>query len=1338
MDRSGSTWIYNIVKDLLVGTASDWRFFYLQENKIDETLSSHLDDGKKYVFKFHEYTSFSSTLVDKGKAFVIYTQRDIRDVVSSLMSFNQQSFEETIKNNLDHIINRHKKWVECKNILRIEYGTIYNCPNAAIKLLVRDLNLEYDENTISNLTRKHSFDKVKLLQRSKNIKNQTKKLYNEKSLYHINHITDGRVGRFRDFLSSEQIAAIENIAIDYLLEEGYITKTSGEKFISYAQNYEDVILKRVFNGKKDGFYVDIGAADPVNLSVTKSFYDLGWTGVNIEPSLHFFKKLQLRRPKDINLNYAAGNVEGVFDLYEVKGFEECSSLDKDIAKDSSKSFKKKYFKYKVHVKKVSELLKSFYEREIDFLKIDVEGLEKQVIEGIDFSKIRPKVILVEAMSPLTIYDFNDTERDSTWHIWEPLLQSYSYNFVHFDGLNRFYVREENKNLQRFFSLPIWLHDDFELPEEPFSNIVSSRHKTYGQLSRICSQRDTLVKEREDLVKERDALVQEMSALVQEKQILVYRNEKLYRDFNKYKDRIIQKVTLTFYVFAEELLRSKYFLLPLRIFGLRLNSYYERMIKRYQSIFGQIDFSDHKIESANDEIRLSPTLEDTKMDGLFGSWKSLKWNLAKRKKLCIVFINDNGFNFGAGIALKRQVLSFLNAGHEIQCIFWNPSDLSDFDVSSFSGSFKEMYSLKEQCLDLPSYLNTSKVVNAVIKFSPDLVISGNFHAAGWSVDILRNLHILGIPVVAYAHDCDWATGGCAHPLWYGCENYKSGCVDDDCPKPLNRYPQHQVGDIRRQFITRNATFNSDDGVPIATNSLWTRQVFREAYSQNLKIGIVYLGIDTSIFKPFVKSEARKSLGLPEDNFIILSGSCSLEEPGKGGEYTLKVMEKYKNRKGVHIITFGHLKNQVKGSNITNLSYINSEVQLSKVYSAADVFVNPVVVESFGQTMLEASACGCPIICFPTCGVPEIARHNENAIHVETGDIKALIEAIENLRTNPELTNQLGKRGRKIAEKEFTLQMSYNNWESFIEKICYIICKKDILANYKTKESYVKHTKKVKNKFYNNGGTRLKGIFKKDRDSIPLITVAMVVLNQKVVVEKTILSILEQDYPNIEFIVIDGDSSDGTIDIIRSYDDYIDFWLSEKDHGIYDAMNKAAEFSNGRWIIYINADDKFISTDAISKVIGCASQKADVVFGHVMYKLDDGREILQRGTCFEKKWEKLLRGEFFTGPWLSGLPPHQATFVKTELVRKHKFDTNFRISADWELLFRLRKAGATFCNVDQVAAIYRAGGFSANEPHLWIKDVWDIANKYSDKKESINQYFKPIYDEYLKSYQGQKSD
>jgi hypothetical protein len=177
MDRSGSTWIYNIVKDLLVGTASDWRFFYLQENKIDETLNSHLDDGKKCVFKFHEYTSFSRTLVDEGKAFVIYTQRDIRDVVSSLMSFNQQSFEETIKNNLDHIINRHKKWVECKNILRIEYGTIYNCPNAAIKLLVRDLNLEYDENTISNLIRKHSFDKVKLLQRSKNKKNQTKKLY---------------------------------------------------------------------------------------------------------------------------------------------------------------------------------------------------------------------------------------------------------------------------------------------------------------------------------------------------------------------------------------------------------------------------------------------------------------------------------------------------------------------------------------------------------------------------------------------------------------------------------------------------------------------------------------------------------------------------------------------------------------------------------------------------------------------------------------------------------------------------------------------------------------------------------------------------------------------------------------------------------------------------------------------------------------------------------------------------------------------------------------------------------------------------------------------------------
>ena len=135
-----------------------------------------------------------------------------------------------------------------------------------------------------------------------------------------------------------------------------------------------------------------------------------------------------------------------------------------------------------------------------------------------------------------------------------------------------------------------------------------------------------------------------------------------------------------------------------------------------------------------------------------------------------------------------------------------------------------------------------------------------------------------------------------------------------------------------------------------------------------------------------------------------------------------------------------------------------------------------------------------------------------------------------------------------------------------------------------------------KFLNCGGLRTLGQFKKNLDDKPLISIITTSLNSSKTIEKTILSILNQSYDNIEFIIIDGDSSDDTINIIKKYEKFIDFWISEKDHGIFDGMNKGIKISTGDIIGILNSDDIY-TKDALLLAKKYFEKKIDYLFGSV---------------------------------------------------------------------------------------------------------------------------------------------
>lgn len=219
-------------------------------------------------------------------------------------------------------------------------------------------------------------------------------------------------------------------------------------FISYAQRFEDAVLYRALKGVERGFYIDVGAQSPDWSSVTKAFYERGWRGINIEPVQYWFDKLMEERPDEINLNCAAGAAEGLLHFFEVDD-SGLSTADARYAR-SHEQHGRLLREYDVPMVSLSKICRDHKVDQIHFLKVDVEGFERQVLEGLDLSVFRPWIIVAEATEPLT-----DVE---SFQQWEPILLSSDYAFAYFDGLNRFYFAAEHPELEAALKEPIETFD----------------------------------------------------------------------------------------------------------------------------------------------------------------------------------------------------------------------------------------------------------------------------------------------------------------------------------------------------------------------------------------------------------------------------------------------------------------------------------------------------------------------------------------------------------------------------------------------------------------------------------------------------------------------------------------------------------------------------------------------------------------------------------------------------------------------------------------------------------------------------------------------------------------
>ena len=237
------------------------------------------------------------------------------------------------------------------------------------------------------------------------------------------------------------------------------------------------MIWRALKHVENGFYIDVGANDPTLYSVTRSFYDKGWHGINLEPVAEFFSRLVAHRPRDVNLQLGAGEVAGSVLFFDIPDTGLATS-DPVIAK-KHRDMGWEINTIVIPVLPLSEICTKYVPGDIHFLKIDVEGAEKRVLLGMDFKKWRPWLIIIEATAPMS--------QESLHQSWEFLLTDSSYEFVYFDGLNRYYVAQEHAELKLAFATPPNVFDDFVFNTEEESQIRVAEAESIARRAQLHAQ-----------------------------------------------------------------------------------------------------------------------------------------------------------------------------------------------------------------------------------------------------------------------------------------------------------------------------------------------------------------------------------------------------------------------------------------------------------------------------------------------------------------------------------------------------------------------------------------------------------------------------------------------------------------------------------------------------------------------------------------------------------------------------------------------------------------------------------------------------------------------------------
>ena len=307
-----------------------------------------------------------------------------------------------------------------------------------------------------------------------------------------------------------------------------------------------------------------------------------------------------------------------------------------------------------------------------------------------------------------------------------------------------------------------------------------------------------------------------------------------------------------------------------------------------------------------------------------------------------------------------------------------SSLPESALHLFLGRFSGLHGLF-------SSLGTLGLLRRLDKIGPDVLHLHNLHGSYISLPLLFNyIKKHKIPTVWTLHDC-WAfTGHCPYFTLANCEKWKSGC--HHCPQ-IHSYPKAYVDRSRFMWKLKKKYFTGLEELTLVTPSEWLAGLVKQSFLKDYPVEVINNGIDLNVFKP-TASSFRQDHGIGPDEYMLLGVAFGWEKR-KGLDAFLWLSEHLPENYRIVLVGTGEEVDKLLPSNIISLRRTGSQQELAKIYSAADLFVNPTREENFPTVNMEDLACGTPVLTFNTGGSPEIIDDSCGAV-VDCGDMEALAE------------------------------------------------------------------------------------------------------------------------------------------------------------------------------------------------------------------------------------------------------------------------------------------------------------------------------------------------------------
>jgi glycosyltransferase involved in cell wall biosynthesis/MoaA/NifB/PqqE/SkfB family radical SAM enzyme len=594
-------------------------------------------------------------------------------------------------------------------------------------------------------------------------------------------------------------------------------------------------------------------------------------------------------------------------------------------------------------------------------------------------------------------------------------------------------------------------------------------------------------------------------------------------------------------------------------------------------------------------------------------------------LRIVHINTHDIAGGAAKVAWRLAEAQRACGHDARLLVGSKMDNSEhstlFDPEADSSVRGESW--RGGLLFYEFQGSHNLVHNPRIRES-DVVHLHNLHGDFFnyfSIPLLSHLK----PVVWTLHDMQSFTGHCAHS--FECQRWEVGC--GSCPR-LDIEPAVTIDRTREMLAHKHAIYDHS-ALSIVCPSVWLRDKVKHSVLSGHQIDYIPNGVDTLVFKPYHKAMSRQRFNLPMDAILIgaTAHGGSFANQWKGGDATMSVLREILPRhSNVHFVNIG--SSEPSGTaRIINIPHLYNEPSLAEAYSCLDFMLYTPVADNCPLVVLEALSCGVPLVTTRTGGVPELVQDGVEGFVVPGRNIERLVKCVDELIAAAHLRSFFSSNAREkavscfdhlhIADRYDTLYVrSIQQWNTrqsnaalprdlaaFVPRSIitpqYLLAVRTLETIEKPSEGQVvlagedmitdsdsfseslpstgldaESKGSCKSWVVSNQTNPLvsfPGFGISTKHQCPRLSIVTPSFNQAEYIEECIDSILSQKYPNLEYIVMDGGSTDGSVDIIKKYDKHLTYWQSQPDGGQYQAISAGFQRSTGEIMGWLNSDDKY---------------------------------------------------------------------------------------------------------------------------------------------------------------------